>query len=293
MQQKLQRFEAELRPPAIVVVVETNRKVAPLLAPVLALGPSISGLILGPKGNVALVTYDQEVRVAQEFTDDSDQVTAALRNLTARGYGSRLNDGLMRAMALLERQPKEQRRVVLAFSDGVDQGSETTSAEVVRRATTAEIEIYGLGFSNIEALLLRNSEKPQQSPLDANVTRPLPPGVPQTPTNAENIYIAPVPVVPIMTAAGETIRSTLASSLLEYYAGYTGGVYRGHWKKKTLEEQLSRIATEINGQYELAYIPGNLSEMGFHRLEVRVQRPGVKVRTRAGYFYAGQPPPQK
>ena len=290
--QKLQRFEAEIRPPAVVVVVETNRKVAPLLDPVRTLGPNIAGLIVGPQGKVALVAYDEQVRIAQEFTNDSDQLTAALRTLVARGYGSRLNDALLRAIALLEHQPKEQRRIVLAFSDGVDQGSETTSDEVVRRATTAEVEIYGLGFSNAQALLMKKPESPQQSPLDANVTRPLPPGMPQTPTNSERVYSTPIPAVPILTAAGETIRSTLASSLLEYYAAYTGGVYHLHWKKKTLEEQLSRMATEINAQYELAYVPDNLSEMGFHRLEVRVQRPGMKVRTRAGYFYAGQPPPQ-
>jgi Ca-activated chloride channel family protein len=292
VQQKLQRFEAEVRPPAVVVVVQTNRRVAPLLDPVRGLGPNIAGLMVGPQGNVALVAYDEKVRIAQEFTNDSDQLSTALRKLVARGYGSRLNDALMRALALLEKQPKEQRRIILAFSDSRDQGSETTNAEVVRRATTAEVQIYGLGFSNVQALLLKKPETTQQGPLDANVTRPLPPGVPQTPTNSANIYSTPIPVVPILTAAGETIWSIVASNLLEYYAGYTGGVYQSHWKKKTLEEQLSRMATEINSQYELAYVPDNLSEMGFHRLEVRVRRSGARVRARAGYFYAGQPPPQ-
>jgi len=292
VQQKLQRFEAEMRPPAVVVVVQANRRIAPLLDPVRTLGPSISGLMVGAEGKVAVVAYNEQVRIAQEFTNDSDQLTAALRTLVARGYGSRLNDALMRALALLEKQPKEQRRIILAFSDSRDEGSETANAEVVRRATTAEVEIYGLGFSNAQALLMKTPEAPPQSPLDANVTRPLPPGMPQTPTNSERVYSTPIPPVPILTAAGEMIRSTLASCLLEYYAGYTGGVYQSHWKKKTLEEQLNRMATEINAQYELAYVPDNLSEMGFHRLEVRVQRPGMKVRTRAGYFYAGQPPPQ-
>ena len=289
--QKLQRFEAELRPPAVVVLVQTNRKVAPLFDPVRALGPNISGLMVGAEGKVAVVAYNEEVRVAQEFTSDSDQLSTTLRKLVPRGYGARLNDGLMRALALLEQQPKEQRRIILAFSDGYDQGSETTSDEIVRRATTAEVAIYGLGFSNAQALLMKTPQAPPQSPLDANVTRPLPPGMPTTPMNSERVYSTPVPVVPILIATGETIRSTLASSLLEYYAGYTGGVHHSHWSKKTLEEQLSRMATEINSEYELAYVPDNLHEMGFHRLEVRVQRPGVKVRARAGYFYGGQAPP--
>jgi VWFA-related protein len=76
--------------------------------------------------------------------------------------------------------------------------------------------------------------------------------------------------------------------VLEFYAGYTGGAFFGHTKKKTLEDQLSRMAAEINSQYELAYVPGALNQPGFHRIEVQVRRPGVKVRARAGYFY--QPP---
>jgi hypothetical protein len=98
-------------------------------------------------------------------------------------------------------------------------------------------------------------------------------------------------VVPIMTAGGEMILSTVTSNLLEYYAGYTGGVFHSHWSKKTLDDQVSQLATHINSQYELAYIPGTLHEMGFHRIEVKVARKGLRVRTRAGYYYAGQAPP--
>jgi hypothetical protein len=147
--------------------------------------------------------------------------------------------------------------------------------------------IYGLGFNPAEALLLQKPQATPQSPLDTNVTRPLPPGVAPTPTNSENVYGTPVPVVPIVIATGQIIRSALASSLLEFYAGYTGGVFQSHWSKKGLQEQLSKIASEVNSQYELAYVPDTLSRGGFHRIEVEVRRPGVKVRARAGYFVEG------
>jgi len=101
-----------------------------------------------------------------------------------------------------------------------------------------------------------------------------------TPTNSENVWGTPIPGVPIMIAAGEIIRSALASSLLEMYAGYTGGVFYSHWSKKALQEQLNKIASEVHSQYELAYIPDHLSREGFHRIEVRVKRPGVRVRAR-------------
>jgi VWFA-related protein len=286
--QRLERFAPAERPVAVVIVVQANRKVAALLDQVRPLGSVFSGLLLGPQGQAAVIAYDDRVRLLQDFTSDSDQLTTTLSGLTAQGFQSRLNDALSRAVALLEKRPETERRVIVAFSDGYDGGSETQGKEVIRRATGSEVTIYGLGFSPVHALLARRPEAPPPSPLDTNVTRPLPPGTAPTPTASTNVYDTPIPVVDIMVATGEIIRSTIASSLLESYAGYTGGVFYSHWKKKAVEEQLSRIASEVHSQYELAYVPDTLAQPGFHRIQVQVLRPGVKVRARAGYFY--QPP---
>lgn len=288
--QRIEQFENETRSLAVVIVIQTNHTVAPLLGQVRPLASVFSGLMLGPQGQAAVITYDDRVRVTQEFSNDSDLLSAAFSKLAPRGDRARLNDALHRAIALLEKRPKDERRVIVAFADGFDAGSETEKEEVVRRATTAEVAIYGLGFNPAEALLAQKPQAPPQSPLDTNVTRPLPPGTVPTPTRSENVYGTPIPVVPIMIATGQIIRSALASSLLEFYAGYTGGVFYSHWSKRALEKQLSRVATEIHSQYELAYVPDTLTQTGFHRIEVQVRRPGVKVRTRAGYFYQAMNP---
>lgn len=286
--QRLERFEVESRPMAMVIVIQTNRAVAPLLDQVRPLGPVFSTLLLGEEGKAAVIFFDEGVHVAQEFSSDSDRLAATLHDFTARGDKARMNDALMRAIELLEKRRREERRIILAFSDGFDAGSDTRKEDVVGRATGAEVGIYGLGFNPAEALLAQKPELPPPSPLDTNVTRPLPPGVTPTPTASQNVYGTPIPVVPILIATGEIIRSAFASSLLEYYAGYTGGVFYSHWSQKALERQLTRIASEINSQYELAYVPDTLEQRGFHRIEVQVRRPGVKVRTRAGYFYTGK-----
>jgi VWFA-related protein len=286
--QRLERFAPAERAVAVVIVIQANRTVAALLDQVRPLGSVFSGLLLGPQGRAAVIAYDDRVRLLQDFTGDSDQLTTTLRGLTPQGFQSRLNDALSRAVALLEKRPDTERRIIVAFADGFDAGSETQGKEVIRRATGSEVTIYGLGFNPVRALLAKRPELPPLGPLDTNVTRPLPPGVTPTPTASANVYDAPIPVVDIMVATGEIIRSAVASSLLESYAGYTGGVFYSHWKKKTVEEQLSRIASEVHSQYELAYVPDTLAQAGFHRIEVQVRRPGVKVRARAGYFY--QPP---
>jgi len=284
--QRIERFGMELHPLAAVIVVETNDAVGPLLDEVRPLAPLFSDLMLGPQGHAAVITYGDRIQVVQDFTNSSDRLETTLRGLKAGGDSVRLNDALGRAVALLEKRPKtEERRVIVAISDGYDRGSETTKEDVVQRATNAEVTIYGLGVNPAKELLARKSQAPPPNPLDTNVTRPLPPNTPRTPTNADAVYSTPIPIVPIILATGEIIRSAVASSLLEFYSGYTGGVFYSHWSKKAVQDQLSRIASEIHSQYELAYIPDTLSQPGFHRIEVRVQRSGVKVRTRAGYFY--------
>ena len=222
--QRIESFESEPRPVAVVIVVQTSRSVEALLPDVHSLGPVFSSLLLGPQGVAAVVTYGDRVRLVQDFTGDSDLLEEALEKITAEGVHGRLNDALLRAIALLERRPKTERRIVVAFSNGYDEGSESKSEEVVHRATGSEVAIHGLGFNPGKGLLSRKPELPPLSPLDTNVTRPLPPGGAPTPTASANVYDTPIPIVDILDAAGQTLRSAVASSLLEFYAGYTGGV---------------------------------------------------------------------
>lgn len=290
VRQHIQSFDTEMRPLALVIVIETNRNTAALLDQVHPLASMFSSLLVGKQGEAAVIFYNDRVTVGQDFTNDSDHLAATFRDFTARSDGARLNDALWRAVSMLESRPKAERRVIVAFSDGYDSGSETGKQEVVRRATSAEVAIYGLGFSPAKERLKRKPELEGPTPLDNNVALPQPPNTIRTPSNSTNQYQTPVPVIPIMVASGQVIRSALAKSSLEFYAGYTGGVFYSHWSDKKLQDQLNRIASEIQSQYELAYVPDTDAVAGFHRIEVHLLRPGLKARARAGYFSPGRTP---
>jgi VWFA-related protein len=167
--QKIERFEVSSDPIAAVMVIQTNDSVAPLLDHVRPLASMLSVLLLGERGQAAVILFDDKVRVAQEFSDSSDQLGRTLRGITARGDQERLNDALERGIALLGKRPESERRVIVAFSDGFDRGSESETEEVVRHAANAEVTIYGLGFNPAEALLL---QKPQPQPQDPLPTSP-------------------------------------------------------------------------------------------------------------------------
>jgi Ca-activated chloride channel homolog len=284
--QHIQNFVPESRPLAVVILIQTSDSVKPLLPQLQPLSPLFSGLLLGPQGKAAVITFDDRVRVAQDFSDSGDALAATMKKLRADGDKARLNDALARAIALLERRPKSERRIVIAFSDGFDAGSETSEDNLLQLLTGSDVTVYGLGFSRTQALLKAKPKNTGMSPLDAQVTRPVGPGVVPTPTNADNTYGTPATLGGVETI----VRSAVGTPALDHYASYTGGVFHSHWSEKALQEQLSRVASEIHSQYDLAYVPDTLSQPGFHRIEVRVSRPGLKVRARAGYYYAASKP---
>ncbi len=289
--QKIEQFSLEQHNLEAVIVVEANSTSEPLLGEVRPLGPVFSSLMLGPQGEAAVVTYGDQIRVVQDLTQDSDKLESALRGIEARGTLANLNDALARAISLLETQPKDTRRVIVAFSDGHDLGGETHKQEVVQRAVNLGITIYGLGFSPGRALLGRPAKAPPPDPLDVNLARPVSPGLAPTPSNEEKTYDVPtLPPVPLILATGEMILSTVTKTSLEFYAGYTGGVCYARWSTKTLQDDLNRIADEVQSQYEIAYTPHAVDMNGFHRIQVQVDRRGVKVRTKAGYFLGGTGP---
>jgi VWFA-related protein len=287
--QHIERFEVSSDPIAVVIVVQTTDSVGSLLGQVRSLGPVFSDLLLAPDGEAAVISYSDQIRQLLSFTDDRDHLKVTLQRLQSWGSKPRLNDAMMQGLALLETRPKPKRRVMVVFSDGTDHGSENEKPEVVRRATTDGTTIYALHLSRMEALLRDTPDQGHpMDPLNANVTRPLPPGVVPTPMNSNNTWDTPYPGIPIITAAGTTILSEFVKNPLEIYAGYTGGVYYSHWHETTLQNQLNRICSEVHTQYEIAYSPSNLTDTSFHSIRVEVDRPGLKVRTRAGYFYQKQ-----
>ncbi len=285
VQQQIQRFDIASEPIAMVILVQTDDTMASLLYQVRGLGPVFSDLLAGPDGQIAVIGFADKPALLQGFSNNRDQLKATLGQIDAFGLKAHLNDALMQAMRLLEDRPDTERRVIVALSEGFDRGSESSKEDVVQRATADGVTIYGMHLSRAEAALRQQPEDHPMDPLNANVTRPQPPGTVPTATNADKVWGTPIQGVPILTAAGETVRSDLLKNTLEYYAGFTGGVYYSHWSKSTLQDQLDRIGDEVHSQYEIAYKPTTLAQSGFHRIDVEVEKPDLRLRARAGYFY--------
>jgi VWFA-related protein len=289
-QQRILSVDSDIRRLSLVIVVETNDTTAPFLDSVRPLGSMFSDMVMGPRGEVAVVTYSDHVEMPLDFTSNGDKLDTVLRGLHGRGGGMHMDDALARALSMLDNRPIEDRKVAIIFSDGYNIASQMRRSEIVKRAMNSNITLYGLEFTPVKGLWARPEKDPPPDLVGESVARSMPPNTAGTPTQSANIYDTPIPLVSVLLGLGEEAKKPLFKSSLEYFARYSGGQSFSKWGKDTVQQALSRIATEIHSQYELAYAPTTPIQPGFHRIEVRVRRPGTKVRARSGWFYQGEPP---
>lgn len=289
--QQITGFTRESHSIAVVILVQTSDSVTPVLGDLKNVAPLFTELMLGSKGEAAVITFASDVKVAQGFSNSGAVLDDTLRRLLPDGNKARMNDALMQGINLLQHRPKGERRVIVAFSSGYDSGSQTTRNEIIRRATAAEVEIYGMGLSLTKSYLTRDKPplNPPTSAQNSSGATPPQPGRPTTPSTDMGTFGATVPLTGAIRPAIRGAQNIIFSNDAEAYAQYTGGVFYSQWSTQALQNHLSQIAADVHSQYLLAYVPDNLSETGFHRVEVKVTRKGEKlnIRTRRGYFYEG------
>lgn len=290
--QQLTSFELATQPLSLVILVDTSQRIAPLLDRVRQSGVLFSSYILGETGEAALVTFDTNVTLRQEFTTDADKIIEALQKIPAGGNASRLADGLDQAVTLLRQRPEGRRRVIVVITEARNEGSATPIGVPLRLAQLSDISVYTVALNPLEADLHRRPEETpvQKSPYPPGVfPAPSVPGQPQTPTTQAQQQYARADLLSAIMVLVRTLRDTVGQDVLELYAQGTGGLNYSPTGRSALETALNHIGQDLHNQYLLTYRPSNLDEQGFHRIEVRITRPNVSVRTRPGYF-VGLPP---
>jgi len=81
---------------------------------------------------------------------------------------------------------------------------------------------------------------------------------------------------------GQSMVRSKPDSILNRFAGETGGGYFDLKKNADLGTAFTRIAQELRSQYLLGFSPAVLDGK-VHKLEIRLKRPGLKSRSRRSY----------
>jgi VWFA-related protein len=160
---------------------------------------------------------------------------------------------------------------------------------VLRDAQLANVTIYSVGISSTMAELRspKQTTPPQISPPG---TFPLPPmpGTAQTPTSEQQRY-GNVNLLALVAWIVQHVTAPIRDNALELASTATGGAHIATIRERSIETALNEISGELHAQYSLTYRPTGTAPFGYHEIQVRVDRPGVRVRSRPGYYL---PPPE-
>ena len=147
---------------SILLVLDTSGSVK---------GPPLEGIkksamefvsLLGELDRGAVITFNDEASLVVPFTSDKNRLKQKIAGLMTKGKNTVLFDALDRAFFLLKKEKGKSRFVVL-FSDGKDEGSQSTPREVINRARKSETAVFCLGYSRIERKYLETLESISQT----------------------------------------------------------------------------------------------------------------------------------
>ncbi len=291
-EQKIQHFDLGGDLLSVVFVVETSSHIEPLLPAIRRTGIVFTQTVMAQTAEAAVVGFNDEIDLLAPFTADQEQIQRAINQLKEGTSGIKLYDGLERAVQLLKEQPEIRRRIIVAISESTDTGSEVKLGEILRQAQLANITIYTIGLSTTAAEFRAPPSQAQAPRIGPPGTHPLPPlpGRPDTDETDQqrmgNIDLLSAVIWLVKTAANGV---GLGDKSLVLASTATGGLHLKTMRDRSIEKAMDQIGGELHAQYVLGYqLPGS-DLTGYHDIQVTVQKAGVDVRARPGYYIA--PPP--
>jgi hypothetical protein len=84
----------------------------------------------------------------------------------------------------------------------------------------------------------------------------------------------------------ETGKNAIGPNALAVASKSTGGLHVNTLRDRAIEKAMDAIGGELHAQYTVGYRPSGEKPGGYHEIKVTVDRPGVTVRTRPGYYFA-------
>ncbi len=191
------------------------------------------------------VGFDAAVWVAQDFTNDPQELADAIRGMRAGG-GTALYDAIYLACKEMMGQGEtdEVRKLLIVLSDGEDIYSVVSREEAIEMARRTGVTIFTVSTNS-------------------------------PPTEHKDSRFLQEPCK-VMNARGDKV--------LERFAESTGGRAFCPFNPIDVGSTFQKLADQLRHQYQLAYTPTNKQRDGrFRVLEIRTRREGMRVYHRPGY----------
>jgi VWFA-related protein len=279
-------LDVTFHPVSIVMAIQANSDVEGMLPKIQKVG-SLLESIVGESGEAAVVVFDHRIRLLQDFTSDTGKITDAVKKIKVGSSSAMLNDTILYSVDMLKHRPKDHRKIILAFTETRDKGSNARLREVLVETQFADVVIYTIDISRLLASCSKTSSDPGRPPsVPAEAGHSIAGGGALNPTTQmQNMGTGNV--LPGFAEIFKQVKGIFVDNPLEVYTKWTGGREYSFRDQSTLERAIADMGEEIRSQYLLTYKP--TGEGGYHDIRVDVLGLGgdLHVRAKKGYYIGG------
>ena len=263
MPQKIRvQEEMDTAPVALVVAVERGGASVLEFDKLAKMGPLLDVFLTDPRSQAALVGFDSEPQLLEDFTHNGDQIDTDLQHLQPGDGGAAILDTVNYAVNLLATQPREFRRVLLLISEERDHGSKHTKpAQLIQKIGESDALVLSISFS--PALAELGHDVKDSSPDQATMN-----------------------LMSTLIMAINAFKKNVAKEL----AVESGGEYTTFVGDKKFEARVMSAAKDARNRYLITFHPSDPTP-GLHTIHVRTtQDYGARVVARANYWSEAQSP---
>jgi VWFA-related protein len=252
--------EMDTAPVALVVAVEEGAMSVLEFDKLAKLGPLLDLFLADPRSRVALVGFDSEPYLIQDYTHSGDKVNDELKHLEPGDGGAAILDTVSYGVNLLESQPKEYRRVLLLISEERDHGSKhTRTEELIKQIGESDVLVLSVSFSPAAAEFAHDVKD-----------------------NGEDRTMNMVSALVMLVKA-------FKKNVTREVAQMSGGEYTTFMGDKRFQQRVVDAARDARNRYLITFSPSNPTP-GLHTIKVRTaENYGARIVARANYWAASEP----
>ncbi len=243
-----------------------------------------------------LIHFDSEVELLEDFTSSREKLDHEIDAMTPtsrehnsqgpetsgddRGYGdhggghgggTQLYDAIYLSSDELMK-PKDGRKALVVFSDGVDRGSKETLNDAIDAADRAGVQIFTIYFKGEEEHGENGFPGGHHGGMGGGGYPGGGGGWPGGGGGGRH-------------PGGSNAPQLDGKKIMQEIASRTGGQFFEAKKKDNLDDIYGLIAGALRQQYLLTYTPDQVDTDGdFHKIVLKIDKPDLTVVTREGYY---------
>jgi VWFA-related protein len=246
---------------SLVVAIQRGRRADYEFPRIRGLSAMLDPMVEAGLGSVAIVEFDSQVQLAQDFSSNSERTAGTLKELQPGDGGAAILDAVDYSVKMLEKAPKERQRLLLLISETRDHGSQAKIEDVVAEIGQSNTTVYALAFSPSRSNVLDTMRGNNINEMHEGVD---------------------------FLDLGYRVVQAMRKNTPETIAAMTGGEFESFATGKGFEAHMIDFTNHVHSRYLLSIEPKSPHE-GLHQIRVRLRDVGDQVvLARSSYWVTGR-----